>query len=176
MDRIKQRYKAFWELENETPILLLKGQKHPPKLPTDIKTMDEKWCDIDYVVRKERAIFESKVFLGDSLPLINPDLGPDIFGASLGADLIFHETTSYSVPFIQDLTEEVDNIKFDENNKWWKLICDITKAFCEDSKGDYLVGIADLHAGGDGLVSLRGPQELCYDVFDCPEDIIKVAI
>lgn len=38
-----------------------------------------------------------------------------------------------------------------------------------DGRDKYLVGITDIHPGGDGLVSMRGPQNLCYDTLDTPE-------
>lgn len=90
-------------------------------------------------------------------------LGPDIFGA----DIVFEETTSYSVPFVDD--DWSQELRFDESNKWWQKMLEITDACEEDSKGEYLVGVTDLHPGADGLMSIRGPQELCYDVFDQPE-------
>lgn len=49
----------------------------------------------------------------------------------------------------------------------------MTKDIVEDSKGDYIVGVTDLHTGADGLVALRGPENLCYDVMDEPEIIKK---
>ena len=35
------------------------------------------------------------------------------------------------------------------------------------------VGITDLHPGTDALVSLRGPQELCFDTIECPNLLKK---
>lgn len=32
-----------------------------------------------------------------------------------------------------------------------------------------LVGITDLHPGMNGLAALRGSQELCFDLLECPE-------
>lgn len=43
---------------------------------------------------------------------------------------------------------------------------EMTKAAVEDGKGKYFVGVTDLHPGADALVSLRGPQKLCFDVYD----------
>ncbi len=172
-EKIQKRYKDFWNRENATPILLLKGSKGEAKLPQLPASIKDEWCNIEYVVQKERALFENTAFIGDALPLVNPNLGPDIFGATLGTDIIFEKTTSYSVPFIDDISRP---LQFKEDNKWWKLICDITQAFCEDSRGDYLVGVTDLHPGVDGLVSIRSPQELCYDMVDCPEDVLNASM
>ena len=38
------------------------------------------------------------------------------------------------------------------------------------------MGVTDIHPGLDGLVSMRGPQELCMDTLDQPEFIQKGAM
>lgn len=172
-EQIKERYSQFWKKENKTPILLLKGMKGKYPYPKEPKSMKECWTDVDYLIEKERTNIKNMYFLGDAYPLVNPNLGPDIFGATFGADLIFQSETSYSVPFVQDDWEEP--LIFDEDNCWWKKIKEITRAFVEDSRGEYMVGISDLHAGADGLVSVRGSQNLCYDLLDCPEVFRKTS-
>ena len=52
-----------------------------------------------------------------------------------------------------------------------KKTVELTKAILDDSRGDYLVGITDIHPGMDGLVSLRGPEELCFDLYEDPETV-----
>lgn len=167
IEYLSERYETFWSCQNTTPILLLKGAKTeiPPvsRVPVSV---EERWLDIDYLIETERNRLAHYFHLGDSFPLVNPNLGPDIFGASLGADLRFEEYTSYSVPFVETWSE---NFAFCEENTWWKKIKEITEAFVEDSKGEYLVGITDLHPGVDGLVSIRGPENLCFDIIDQPE-------
>lgn len=166
-DRIRQHYREFWAMENETPILLLRGDKGKPSRLTPPDSVERCWLDTEYVVARERESIENTAFFGDAFPLANPNLGPDIFGATFGTDLIFEKETSYSVPIIDDSWSQ--ELRFSEENKWWKKILEITGAMVDDSRGDYLVGVTDLHAGADGLVSLRGPEKLCYDVFDQPE-------
>ena len=65
--------------------------------------------------------------------------------------------------------EEFQDFHFDEKNEYYRKMMEITAAAMEDGKDKYLVGVTDLHPGGDALVSMRGPQNLCYDTLDCPE-------
>ncbi|WP_044289223.1 hypothetical protein [Robinsoniella sp. KNHs210] len=167
IQHLYERYEKFWNCSNNTPILLLSGIKdYIPPCGHTPNSMMERWMDIDYLIERERLRLAHSFHLGDAFPLVNPNLGPDIFGASLGADIIFEESTSYSVPFVQDWTED---FSFHEGNNWWQKIKEITKAFVEDSRGEYFVGITDLHPGADGLASIRGSQNLCFDVIDQPE-------
>ena len=102
-----------------------------------------------------------------------PNIGPDSFTAYLGGDLIFKdESTSWVRPFIDDLSEY--NPIFDKNNKWWQFMNQLIDAVCEVARGNFLVGIPDMHGGGDSLVAARGANELALDVYDRPEEIKRI--
>jgi len=47
-------------------------------------------------------------------------------------------------------------------------------AVCEVARGNFLVGIPDMHGGGDSLVAARGASELALDVYDKPEEIKRI--
>ena len=44
----------------------------------------------------------------------------------------------------------------------------------KDAKGDYFVGMTDIHPGADALAALRGPENLCIDLIENPEIIKKM--
>lgn len=115
---------------------------------------------------------ENTCFLGESFPLLNPNLGPDIFAASYGCDLRFMQDTSYSVPFV-DEWEKLPELRFDDQKYWWRKIEQMTREIVDDARGDYFVGITDLHPGADALVALRGPENLCLDLIENPEILLK---
>jgi len=172
-EQTKSRYIEFWNRENhDRPIISvtapLEGYKKKDIKPPE-KLID-RWLDIDYVIASSRENFRSTYFGGEAFPHIFANLGPDILGAFLGCDLEFGETTSWAKHYVSSW-EEVD-IKFDPQNKWWAKIVQMTEAIAEDAKnGDYLAGITDLHPGLDGLTSLRGPENLCFDLVEIPETI-----
>ncbi len=176
-DRIKQRFNEYWAHENaDRPLVYItaprKGAKAEPLKAPD--TLERCWLDTEYTIKKNRQMFAMTAYGAEAFPIANPNLGPDIFGATFGTDIVFEKDTSYSVPII----EHWDNHKqlvFDKSNRWWQSIVDITKSYVDDAKGDYFVGITDLHPGADGLVSLRGPEKLCMDLFDNP-DRVKTAL
>lgn len=169
-EQAKQKYLEFWAMENhDRPVLLLNGKKEParPARTTPPPDLLERWTSTEYVIQSSREQMENTAFLAESFPAICPNLGPDIFGASFGAGLVFEETTSFSKPFVQDW--EKDPVVFREENHWWQKILSMTKEVAADANGDYMVGVTDLHPGADGLVSIRGPENLCMDLYDQPE-------
>lgn len=137
-------------------------------------TLKERWMDTEYILQQANWKMRNTLYLGEAFPALNPDLGPDYFATAYGAEIEFGENTSWAKPFYTD--DEVENYSgliYDTENQYYKKMDEITKAAVEDGKGKYLVGVTDLHPGGDALVSIRGPQELCYDVLDYPEFVQK---
>lgn len=175
-DKLQDKFKEYWSLENhDRPLYSIKAPKEgynsavviPPPL------LKDRWMDTEYIIKNSRESFNATYFGGEAFPQLWPNLGPDILGATIGCDITFGEYTSWAEHFVEDWAE-LKELKFDENNPWWVKIRTMTEAIVEDAKhGDYLVGITDLHPGMDGLVSLRGPENLCYDVVDCPEEVKK---
>lgn len=174
--KIQERYQAYWKLENhDRPLLDITAPKwdYLSKLPRYQGSLKERWNDTDYIVQRERAMFESTYYAGEAYPNTYPNLGPDVFGAYFGCDLEFGEDTSWAVNHYQSL-ENMGEIKVDWSNKWLQKTIEMTEAMLKDAKGDYLVGITDIHPGMDGLVSLRGPEEVCFDIYEEPEVVKRM--
>ena len=179
LDHIKNRYMEYWRMENhDRPLLNLTAPKEgavrikrspPPKqnpTPDDIK---QRWWDTDLMVNTAREWMDATFYAGEAFPSACPNLGPDIMAAFLGAELVYETYTSYSVNFVRDWVEH--EFRFDENNVYWKKIVEMTERFLDDSQGDYVVGVTDLHPSIDCLVSMRGPENLCLDLYDCPDKV-----
>lgn len=173
-DSLYTRWQQYWNMGNHDRPLMSITTLQPiqkPAIATPV-SFTQKWEDIDYVLANARRKMQNTYYGGEAFPSFNPDLGPDIVGAVAGCEIIYGADTSWAEPCVEDWSAFAP-ICFDENNKWWKKIQAITKAAVEDANGDYLVGITDLHPGTDGLVSLRGPQDLCYDLIDEPGTLIQ---
>ena len=176
-DRVAAKYDEYWHCENhDRPLLFLTApaEKQQP-MPEFHGTVRERWLDTDFVLRSTRRRMENTFFAGEAYPTAFPNLGPDIFGAYFFGDLEFGNDTSWAINHAQSL-DELDLSRLDENNFWWKKTLEMTRAMAEDARGDYLVGITDLHTGMDGLVSMRGPEELCFDLYEDGEQVEALAI
>lgn len=175
-DNARNKFLEFWNKENhDRPIISVTAPRdgYVPKPVKAPEKLADRWMDIEYILGSSRERFAATYFGGEAFPSLNPNLGPDIFGAILGCDLEFGEDTSWAKHFVHDWGK-VGEFKLDSQNIWWKKIKEITEAAVEDAKnGDYMVGITDLHPGIDGLVSLRGPENVCLDLIDCPDGIKK---
>ena len=163
----------WWALENHDRPLVCVNAYKPDSEPaynlTPPSTLAQKWLDFDYVVKHARNNINYTYFAGEALPIFNPNLGPDIFGAILGCEIEFGSDTSWCNHPIDDIRDFKP--AFDKDNIWWQRIKKLTEMAVEEAQGDFLIGMTDLHPGMDALVSLRGPENLCFDLFDYPEHV-----
>ena len=175
-ETIKQRFDAFWDREViDRPLVRItapKAKRVKVDLPRPEK-MAERWTSIEYVLKKAELTLENTLFLGDAVPFYMPNLGPDSFTAFLGAELTFKsEETSWAEPFLEDLKGYEPVLR--EENKWWKIMNDLLDAFCEVAEGRFMIGIPDIHYGGDSLVAAVGAQRLIRSLFTQPEDVKRL--
>ena len=176
-DKLAEKYRLLWARENhDRPFVVLYAPKENirwermPKAPQDLRA---RWMDTEYLIRRHRFYMEeTSVCLGEAFPQAWVNFGPDIMGAICGCGIEFGEDTSWAVHTWQD-AEKFPDIRFDEKNPWFVQLQEMTKAFAADSRGEYVVGITDLHPGLDGIVSLRGPETLCIDLIEEPEMVKK---
>ena len=175
---MQQRFDAFWQREVPgTPLMGIAApveHPKPPDFPVPEKLQD-RWLDIEYILDRAELRFENTLFLGDLVPCFLPNIGPDSFAAYLGGELRFvDEGTSWVAPFVSDLSgyEPV----FDRQNKWWRFMTELMDAACELGKGRFLVGIPDMHGGGDALAAAKHPDKLALDLYDKAEEVERTML
>jgi hypothetical protein len=174
---IKQRFEAFWKHEAPSGPLLSVQAPREKRVKYDFplpEKVDERWTDVGYVLKSAESHLENTVFLGDAIPWYWPNLGPNSLTAFLGGDLVFlDESTSWVSPFVQDLSAYEPRL--DEGNRWWRLMNDLLDSLCGLAKGNFLVGIPDLHYGGDSLAAAIGTRELIRALYCQPEEVKRLA-
>ena len=111
-------------------------------------------------------------FGGEAMPSVDCWFGPDQFAAFLGAELTYAEDdeTSWTTPCISDWRGV--QLALDERpGSVWSELLRFVRLAAGRSQGRYLVSTLDMHTNLDGLRGLRGTQELCFDLVDCPDDV-----
>ena len=132
------------------------------------------WIDAELQVDLFLKSIEGRQFHAETFPVYFPNLGPDVYAAFYGAQLEFGEVTSWSVPLVRNW-EQVDQLKLDLNNHYFKKLEELTQHALERNEGKFLVGYTDLHPGLDCVAAWRDPQQLCFDMIDNPEYVKRLA-
>lgn len=170
--RIK-RHDAFWENQIiDRPLVHIccpgKNTVEYPDAPSN--SWKECWYNVEFQTERRIAWAKNTAFMGDMLPFVYPDVGPDIFATCYGGEIEFEESTSYIKHFLNNW-QEFKELSFSRQREYMLKIEELYDAFFELGKGIFYVGQPDLHPGADCLVGLRGPSELCMDLFDDPVGI-----
>jgi hypothetical protein len=177
-EKTKARMDAFWQREViDRPVTVFTVPKLPeqqvPIPASHHPDLASRWMDIQYQVERTLANMRNTEFLGDSLPIAFPNIGPEILSSFYGCPLHFGEDTSWSDPILEDWSQ-ADNIILDWNHPNLKWLHEMTDAFLEAGKDKYITGMADWHPGGDAIAAFRDPQRLAVDMIENLDAVKKL--
>jgi hypothetical protein len=99
--------------------------------------------------------------------------GPDEIAAFCGGELEWSEglvDTNWSVPFVEDWDEALP-LRLDEANPLWLRMQEFYRKAAVKLAGKMVIGQLDLHTNMDLLAAVRGPQKLCLDLIEQPEQV-----
>lgn len=133
-----------------------------------VKNQEELWFDVEYQVESYLASIQGKSFHGETFPVFEPNLGPNVYAAMHGGTLEFGETTSWYHPVIEN-PEDLSELRFSKENSYFRKLEELTRYALDRCKGKSLVAYTDLHPGVDCAAAWRGNDRLCMDYYDQPE-------
>jgi hypothetical protein len=168
-----EKMEKWWRKESfGRPPLLFHGLKREPLPIKEPESIEKKWLDVDYRLDRAESLFEASSYPAEEPPYFSFELGSTPDAAFFGAGVEFAEGTVWYHPCINDWSR-TPPFEFDEENRWWKVICQATERACERARGKYLVGIPALGGPGDTLAVLRGANNLLMDLADNPDEVVK---
>ena len=181
LEKTMQRMDAFWErsvLDRPvTQFYLEKPREQHVLLPNgQYANATERWLDVDYQAELTLAQLSNRLFLGDSLPVAFPNLGPEVLAAFYGCPIHFGDYgTSWTDPILKDWAI-AHSLSLDLDNPYFKKLVELTDAMLEIGQGKFIVGMSDFHPGGDLLAAMRNPQDLALDLIENPEQVKELLI
>ncbi len=176
LEKTMQRMDAFWEhsvLDRPVTQFFLEKPVHEqiPLLQSNHTSTRERWMDVEYQAQLTLTQLSNRLFLGDSLPVAFPNLGPEVLAAFYGCPIEFGEYgTSWTEPILHDWGQS-GQIKLDLNNPYFSRLMELTDAMLALGQGRFIVGMPDFHPGGDLVAALRNPQDLAIDMLDHPHQV-----
>lgn len=165
MDRIEAWY--FMDIIDRAPVRFHRHNAQFDDVNIQNKkwpTLKDRWFDTEYQVESFIGSIKGKSFQGETFPVFDPNLGPDILQAFYGQELDFGEITSWTHPKIECL-EDLSKIKLSYESPYFKKIEEMTRYALERCDDRYLVGYTDLHPGMDFVASWRGTDRACMDFY-----------
>lgn len=127
-----------------------------------------RWFDAEFQLDFFAESIKDQQFLAETFPIFWPNLGPEVYSAFYGSELIFQEVTSYSVPLLKSW-DDLCHVKLDTANEYFKKTEELMLLALERCKNKFMVGYTDLHPGVDCAAAWRDPQEFCIDLLMEPD-------
>ena len=172
----KRRIEAFWDRELiDRPVVQFLVPKPPeegvPEPPSGHHTPADRWLDAGYQAELTLARLSNLEFLGDTLPVAYPNLGPELFSAFYGCPIHFGDYgTSWTDPILDDW-EDAGELEFDEDSFYLRKLHEMTDALLEAGEGKFITGMTDWHPGGDAIAAFRDPANLAMDMILHLDDV-----
>lgn len=164
IDRVPIRFSAHNAEYNEAR--MLEGRSW--------RSLKDRWWDTEYQLDLFEYQLRNSVYNAETFPVFWPNLGPEVYSAFYGVELIYKEVTSYAVPVIKEWGQ-IEKLKLDYNNIYFRKIEEMTYAALERCDGKFMVGYTDFHPGLDCAAAFRDAQQLCIDLLLEP-DMVKQLI
>ena len=171
-EQILNEYEGFWERKaRKRPILNISFPKEgatpfPP--PT---SQEQKWLDADYIYTAFLHKLANTEYLAEGIPMHFTNLGPGCLSACIGGGFALTERSVWfdQNPIVTDW-EHPPKLALNEQSEIWQAILRIQSKFAANP--ETLFSITDLGGILDIVASLRGTQELLYDLYDYPDEVI----
>ncbi|MFH1905347.1 MAG: hypothetical protein ABIK53_07505 [bacterium] len=178
-EEIKKYYIAWWEygVLDKIALMVTAPRKGAQRGETPIGATKDRFNKGKVLNIEERNI-KNTFYGGMAFPQYWPNFGPDVFSAYMGATIEFSPLGDYPVswvdwkkPVLKDYSD-LSDLEIKEDNFYWQKTKEFTSYALERSKGNYFVGITDIHPNMDALAVLRGgPETLCIDMIDNPDGV-----
>lgn len=168
------RYKAFFHGETlDRPLVSVKVPVETPVVigQKNYTNHRERWLDVEYRAECDAKRISNYEYHYDAMPVVFPNLGPEIFSAWCGCPYHFGETTTWSEPVVKSWQDDFDKCALNKEHPLYKALEKYTDCLLALGKGNFIVGLTDFHPGGDHLAALRDPANLCMDLLDDPEGV-----
>lgn len=173
-DEIRQQYEDYWNLRNKRPVIYLAAPKDGGSYDYEDPGFERFWFDPYWNVGALRHSYENTYYGLEGYPYVSPSLGPDLLSGILGQELVYNEASSW-VKHRDCSLSEITDFSFREDNYYLTKMDEFLKVYTEDAKNlDYIVGMVDLNTMLDGVASLIGSENLCYEMMDNPDEVKRV--
>lgn len=175
-EEAKKYWRSFWKGEViDRPLIISnipKRLENPPAYPPSMNGIDFNFRE---AINLYEEYAENTVFFCESIPSLRISFGPDQVSYFLkGAEIkvVVNSRTAWFEPFIKDW-EKVSPLEIDRESLWFKKFIEFYRIGAEKGVGKYLLEMPDLHTHLDCLRAIRGTENLCIDLIECPDEIKK---
>ncbi len=179
LENVKLAHEKWWRGELERPLMCVTVTDAHAGRESKAPLLDQATCTLlqwsaEAVIDALDAQLGKYEFLGDAFPVVSLDsFGPGVLAALCGAKL---DNSSGGVWFWPDEERDIADIhvQYDPNNVWAQRIKSLYRAGRERWGNLVTMSMPDLGGVMDVVATLRGTENLLYDLYDDPDEVKRV--
>lgn len=168
-DQTRQRHIDWWAGDGGVVWVMAPADQPHADIPKPVPppTLETQWLDPVYRARKAEYELSRTFFGGDAVAYFDAHIGPGNLATFLGSPMQFSPDTVWYEPCMDDL-EAHPKLKFDPNHPSFRKQLAIIEQGLRIADNRFLVGMPDLIENIDTLASLRGCQQVLFDMLEQP--------
>lgn len=128
------------------------------------------WTDAALVIPRVEERLGTVHHLGDAYPHHFLNLGPGALAAFMGCRTVPQETTLWQEPLIDDWARAPE-LRLYDDNLYWRAARELTTAGIAASRGRWVTSFTDIGGSMDVTSYFRGPERLCTDLVEHPDEV-----
>ena len=176
-EKTRERFIAWWNHSClDRPLVGLQVRRDMPVAgapePAPPTTPEERFLDIERIVRNRRAREGTNMGMGEWFPVLDANVGAGSLALYLGCEPGLSMETVWFKECIDDWST-FEGFRYDGTNYWWNRHRDMMRKAVELVGDDFVVAIPDLVENLDILAAMRGTQKLCMDLVMEPDAVHK---
>ncbi|MBU4199437.1 MAG: hypothetical protein KKE37_12345 [Verrucomicrobia bacterium] len=170
-----RRWEAYWKGELlDRPVVVCNILKiNYPFLP-ESSYRERVYGDLNAILDRALHNAQGTEYLAESVPQFRLSFGPDEIAVFCGAELAWSDDsncdTNWSKPFVTDWTRNLP-LSLKPESPLWQRMQLFYRLAGERLGGQILLQSLDFHTNMDLLAAVRGSEQLCMDLVDCPKAI-----
>jgi hypothetical protein len=132
----------------------------------------DKYTDRATVLQNLDAALDATFYGGEAIPAHWVYLGPVPLSGYMGCEMHFRPDTVWHARRF-DSWDEASRLAFDPSNRWYRLLCDLTRASVERARGAYLVSGQGFGCVSDVIADLWGSEETLLAMLERPDAVAE---
>ena len=174
--RIRRDWTAWWNHESPRPMVMVWSTDlcaaDLPEVPIFTSNLPIEMPADEVIDRCQAHLAQTRCH-GDAWPRWWPNFGPGVMAAFFGSHLTSRPDTVWFEPRPDNDIQNLQ-ITWHDDNPWLGRIEELTRAAVARWGDQVQVGHSDLGGNLDILASLRGSEALLMDLYDCPEQVVRL--
>jgi len=178
-EQLRKTYRKWWAGELKRPIVpIITGGYESSIAPTKAPLLKfpTAWdfsIDPRQFIEAHTYELSRQKFHGEAFPIFYTQrFGAGVMAAFLGCKPTPAENTIWFLPEKETPIEEL-HFEYEENNVYLRRVINTLEAAMEVWHGQVVVGMPDLGGIMDVLASFRGSENLLFDLYDNPDEVLR---